>query len=178
MLCRVRLKTSSTRSPWEDSNEPSNERSTSDFQQVNGNSNLELVKNCIYNEFPMLPYILASKSTMPNYISTASSSGSGCNDGIKADVSVHEDKLNLLGAQFVASSAKSLLNPMKRKFVEENQLDLYAPQNNKLREIEVDNEKQILETDVSKGYNYNYFDQWTSMIQPQELNSLAFSGFI
>ncbi|XP_061349676.1 NAC domain-containing protein 2-like [Gastrolobium bilobum] len=169
VLCRVQLKTSSPRSTWEDSNEPSYDP-TSYFQQMNGNSNPELVKNYVGNDLPMLPYILASKYTLPNSIGTASRTGFHT----EAYTSPHED--DLTGAQFLASVSESLLNPLKRKAVEENQLDFYAPQNKKISEV--DDEKQRLETDVSKGYNYHNFDQWTSAIQPQELNNLAFTGCI
>ncbi|XP_061345760.1 NAC domain-containing protein 2-like [Gastrolobium bilobum] len=176
VLCRVRQKISNPRSIWEDSNELSYEPITSHFQQMNENSNLEPVKISLQNEYPMLPYILASESTLPNSIGMASSSRSCCNDDIKEYASLHEDNLNIVGAQFLASAAEGFFNPLKRKAIEENQLDLYAPLNKILRK-EVDDGKQKLEIDVSKGYNFNNFEHWTSIIQPQELNGLAFTGY-
>ncbi|KAG5083808.1 hypothetical protein AAZX31_19G165900 [Glycine max] len=177
VLCRVRQKTISPRSLWEDSNEPIYEP-TSYFQQMSEKSNPEPVKNSLHSEYPMLPYILASKSALPNSIDMASSSSFGCNDDVKAYASLHDGNLNniIIGAQFIAPVAEDLFNPLKRRNIEENELDLYAPLNKKLNE-EVDVGKQILEKDVNKGYNFNNFDQWTSIIQPQEFNSLAFTKY-
>ncbi|KAK7337052.1 hypothetical protein VNO77_17610 [Canavalia gladiata] len=172
VLCRVRQKISSPRSIWEDSNELTYEP-TSQFQQMNENSNPEPVKNSVHHEYPMLPYILASKSALPNSLGMPSSSGFGCNDDVKAYAPLHEDNLNIIGAQFLAPMAEGLFNPLKRKDVEENDLDLYAP----LKLSKVDDEKQKFEIDGSKCYNFNNFDQWTSIIQSQELNSLAFMGY-
>lgn len=158
VLCRVRQKTSSTKSTWEDSNEVGY-GPTSHFQQMNEYSNPEPVKNSVHYEFPMLPYILASKNFLPNSFGMASSTGFRCNDDIKAYASVHADNLNTIGAEFLASAAESYFsNPLKRKAIEENQLDLYAPCNKKLRQV--DDEMQKLEIDVSKGYNFSNFDQW------------------
>lgn len=127
---------------------------------MNEYSNPETVKNSVHNEFPMLPYILASKSFLPNSFGMASSTSFRCNDDIKAYASVHADNLNMIGAQFLASAAESYFsnNPLKRKAIEENQLHLYAPCNKKLSQV--DDEKQKLEIDVSKGYNFSNFDQW------------------
>lgn len=175
VLCRVRQKASSPRSIWEDSSELIYEP-TSHFQQMNENSNPEPVKNSVQNEYPMLPYILASKSALPNSIGMASSSGFGCND-VKAYASMHDNNFNIIiGTQFMAPVAEDLFNPLKRKNIEENELYLYAPFNKKLSE-EVDVGIQRLEKDVNKGYNFSNFDQWSSIIQPQELNSLAFMKY-
>ncbi|KAJ1443841.1 NAC domain [Sesbania bispinosa] len=144
VLCRVRQKVSSPRSNWEDSNEVSYEP-TSQIQQMNENSNPEPVKNSVQNEYPMLPYILASKSTLPNSIGMASCSGFHCNDDIKA-YSLHEDNLDILGAQFLASASEGLFNPLKRKAIEENSLDFYAPTNQKLsREVDDGNQRVEIE---------------------------------
>ncbi|XP_020213038.1 NAC domain-containing protein 67 [Cajanus cajan] len=176
VLCRVRQKTINPRSIWEDSNEVVYEP-TSHFQQLSENSNPEPDKNTLQNEHPMLPYILASKSATPNSIGMASSSGFGCNDELKTYASLLDDNLNIIiGAQFMAPVAEGLFNPLKRKNIEENELDLYAPLDKKLRE-EVDVGKQRLEKDENKGFNFNNFDQWSSIIQPQELNSLAFTKY-
>lgn len=174
VLCRVKQKTSSPRNTWEDSNELSCEP-TNNFQQVNGNFNPEPVKSSVQNEFPMLPYILASRSALPNSIGMASSAGFACNDDIKGYPIAHEDNLNIIGAQFLASAMEGLYNPQKRKAIEVNQLEYASP--NKKLSLGVDDDKQRLEMDVSKGYNFSNFDQWTSIIQPQELNSLAFAGY-
>lgn len=95
----------------------------------------------------MLPYILPSKSTLPYSLGMVSTTGFGCNDDIKAYALFHEHNLNLIGAKFLATTAKSLFNPMKRKAVEEKQLDLYVPHNKKLSE-EVGDEKQRFETQI------------------------------
>ncbi|KAK7245146.1 hypothetical protein RIF29_39981 [Crotalaria pallida] len=181
VLCRVRKKISSLKITLEeDSNELGYEQ-TSYFPQMNENYNNPddepVLKNSMHNEFPMLPYILASKTTLPASIGMASSTSFHCNDDTKAYASVHEDSLDIIGAQFLASAAESFFNnPLKRKAIEENQFDLYVPSSKKQRQVD-DGEKQKLEIDVSKGYNFNNFDQWSSIIQPQELNSLAFTGF-
>ncbi|XP_027348971.1 NAC transcription factor 29-like [Abrus precatorius] len=171
VLCRVRQKSSYSRSIWEDSNDLIYEP-TSQFLQMNQNSNPEQVKNTVHNEFPMLPYILASKSAMPNSISMASSSDFDCIDDVKAYASLHEDNFNIIGA--LAPLAEGLFSPQKRKATEENELDLYAPL--KLSK-EVDDGKQRIEIEGRKGYNFNNFDQWSSIKEPQEFNSLAFMGY-
>lgn len=167
MLCRVRQKISSPRSTWEESNEHSYEPVTSNFQQINESSYPEPVKNSAQNEFPMLPYILASKTVLPNSIGISSSSGFGSNgnDDIKPYASLHEDSLSIMEAKFLASATEGLLNPLKRKATEENELDFYAV-NKKLCK-EVDDREQKHETDTAIGYNFNYFNQWTSIMQPQ-----------
>ncbi|XP_058738138.1 NAC domain-containing protein 2-like [Vicia villosa] len=165
VLCRVRQKTGSPRRGLEDSNELSYYEPTSQFQQMNENSNPEPVKNYVQNEYPMLPYILASKTVLPNTIGMSS-------DNVKPHASFYEESsLNIIGAQFLSSATEGLFdNPLKRKAVENNsETDFYAVLNQNLsREVE---------KDLSKGYNFCNFDQWSSIIQPQELNSLAFTGY-
>ncbi|KAF7804471.1 NAC transcription factor 29-like [Senna tora] len=155
VLCRVRQKTSGTiRSKWEDSHEHSYEP-TSYFQQMNENPNQQ-----------------ASKSIQPSIIDKASSIRFECSDNGKAYTSVHEGKPIIIGEEVLESAAESMFNnPLKRKPIEENQLDFYyAPPCKQPREYEID---------VSKSCNFNYFDQWTSIIiQPQELNNLAFAKYI
>ncbi|AES81824.1 putative transcription factor NAM family [Medicago truncatula] len=170
VLCRVRQKMGSPRSSWEDSNELSYE-STSQFQQMTVNSNPEPVKNYVQNEYPMLPYILASKSALPNSIGMTS-------DNVNIQASSYDDDLNVIGAQFLSATTEGLFNkPLKRKAVEDNvAMDFYDVLNKSLSR-EVDGRKQSLEKDLSKGYNFYSFDQWTSIIQPQELNSLTFTGY-
>ena len=173
VLCRVRQKASSTRSIWEDSNESIHEP-TSHFQEMSENSNPEPAKNSMHNEYPMLPYILASKSSLSDSIGIASGSGFGCNNDVKAYASLHDDII--IGAQSMAPVAEGLINPLKRKNNEEKELDLYASLNEKLSE-EVDVGKQRLEKDVNKGYNFSNFDHWSSIIQPQELNIVTFTKY-
>jgi hypothetical protein len=169
VLCRVRQKIGSPRSNWEDSNELSYEP-TSQFQQMNEISNPEPMKNYVQNEYPMLPYILASKTVLPNSIGMAS-------DNVKPRASFYEDNLNIIGAQFLSSATEGLFNPLKRKAVEDDmEMDFYAVLNKNLSR-EVDDGKERLEKDLSKENNFYNFDQWTSIIQPQELNSLAFTGY-
>ncbi|ESW34732.1 hypothetical protein PHAVU_001G176100 [Phaseolus vulgaris] len=143
VLCRVRQKTGSTRSTWEDSNESIHEP-TRHFPEMNKNSNPEPAKNCI---------------------GIASGSGFGCNNDVKAYASWYDDNSNIvIGAQFMAPVTEGLFNPLKRKNIEENdRLDLL---NKKISE-EVDVGKQRVEKDVNKGYNFNNFDHWTSIIQPR-----------
>jgi hypothetical protein len=169
VLCRVRQKIGSPRSSWEDSNVLSYEP-TNQFQQMNEISNPEPVKNYVQNEYPMLPYILASKIVLPNSIGMAS-------DNVKPHASFYEDNLNIIGAQFLSSATEGLFNPLKRKAVEDDmEMDFYAVLNKNLSR-EVDDGKERLEKDLSKENNFYNFDQWTSIIQPQELNSLVFTGY-
>ncbi|CAJ2632625.1 NAC domain-containing protein [Trifolium pratense] len=171
VLCRVRQKIGSPRSSWEDSNELSYEP-TNQFQQMNEISNPEPVKNYVQNEYPMLPYILASKTVLPSSIGMAS-------DNAKPRASYYEDKdnLNIIGAQFLSSATEGFFNPLKRKAVEDDiEMDFYAVLNKNLSR-EGDSVKERLEKDLSKEYNFYNFDQWTSIIQPHELNSLAFTGY-
>ncbi|CAK8543832.1 unnamed protein product [Lathyrus sativus] len=166
VLCRVRQKTGSPRRSLEDSNELSYYESTSQFQQMKESSNPEPVKNYMQNEYPMLPYILASSnSVLPNTIGMSSTN-------VKPHDSFYEENnLNIIGAQFLSSATEGLFNnPLKRKAVENNsETDFYALLNQNLsREVE---------KDLSKGYNFNNFDQWSSIIQPQEVNSLAFTEY-
>lgn len=138
------------------------------------NPNPEPVKNSTFNDFPMLPYILASKGTLPSIGKASSSTSFQFNDNEKGYASVHEES-SIIEAQFLASTARSL----KRKPLEENQLDLYyAPPFKKLDEE--NKEREILDLAVGKGYSssFNNFDAWTSIIQPQELKNLAFAGYI
>ncbi|XP_045798775.1 NAC domain-containing protein 2-like [Trifolium pratense] len=171
VLCRVRQKIGSPRSSWEDSNELSYEP-TNQFQQMNEISNPEPVKNYVQNEYPLLPYILASKTVLPSSICMAS-------DNAKPHASYYEDKdnLNIIGAQFLSSATEGFFNPLKRKAVEDDiEMDFYAVLNKNLSR-EGDSVKERLEKDLNKEYNFYNFDQWTSIIQPHELNSLAFTGY-
>ncbi|MED6131092.1 hypothetical protein PIB30_006713 [Stylosanthes scabra] len=198
VLCRVRQKTGSPRSTFEDPNEliyePTKNIHHQQMNDENFNNNPEpsVVKTSIVNnEFPMLPYILASRSTLPNSIGVSSSTGFVRNYGSVHDEDHHPNNLNVIGAQFLLASAMESLyntnnNPLKRKSIEEeeekNHLE-YDPPNKKIRVELVDNNGDDKATsvvmDTSKGYNNNfgYFDQWNSITQPQELNSLAFMGY-
>ncbi|XP_054784134.1 NAC domain-containing protein 2-like [Prosopis cineraria] len=175
VLCRVRQKNCSPRSTWEESNEPSYEP-TSYFQQMNYENpdpDDETIKNCVANEFPMLPYILATKtSTHPSNGQASSSLSFQRND----NAFDHEDTSNIIEAQFSESTAGSL----KRKLCEQDQLELYdSPPFKKLSED--DHKRDMLGIDASKGYytsGFNSFDHWNAIIQPQELNNLAFAGYI
>lgn len=103
---------------------------------MNENSKPEPVKNSVHNEYPMLPYILASKTALPNSIGMASSSGFHCNNDVKAYASIlHEDSnLNIIGAQFLLSATEGMFNPLKRKATEDqNELDFYAILNKKTK---------------------------------------------
>ncbi|XP_058723024.1 NAC domain-containing protein 2-like [Vicia villosa] len=165
VLCRVRQKARSLRRGLEDSNELSYYEPTSQFHQMNENSNPEPVKNYVQNEYPMLPYILTSKSVLPNTIGMSS-------ENVKPHASFYEENnLNIIGAQFLSSATEGLFdNPLKRKVVENNSdTDFYAVLNQ--------NVSREVEKDSSKVYNFSNFDQWSSIIQPQELNSLAFTGY-
>ncbi|BAT85700.1 NAC transcription factor [Vigna angularis] len=158
VLCRVRQKASNTRSNWEETIY----EATSQFEEMNENSNPEAAKNSVHDEYPLLPYILASVS---DSIGLVSGSGCGCNDDGKAYASLHDKNTNVIsGAEFMA--AEGLFNPLKRKNTKEKELELYASLDKKLsEEHDVGNEH-----DLNKDCNSNNFDHWTSIILPQELN--------
>ncbi|KAF7818601.1 NAC transcription factor 29-like [Senna tora] len=171
VLCKVRQKSSSPRSTQEDWSEHSYEP-TSYFQQMNfENPNPEPVRNSVHNEFPMLPYILASKDTLPSIGMASSSISFQCNDNGKGFGSVYEDNSILTEVQLLASTAESL----KRKLpLQEKQLELYyAPPFKKLSDQE-DDEREVVDEAVSK----DNFDPWASIMQPQELYNFAFAGYI
>ncbi|MED6140295.1 hypothetical protein PIB30_091781 [Stylosanthes scabra] len=189
VLCRVRQKTGSLRSTFEDPNELIYEPRTKKIHQqmndenFNNNPEPSVVKTSIVNnEFPMLPYILASRSNLPNSIGVSSSTGFVRNYDMKEHGSSvhdedHHNNLNVIGAQFLLASAMEISlynnnnNPLKRKSVEEEESHLeYDPPNKKISLELVENKS----TSVDVGY----FEQWnSSIIQPPELNSLAFMGY-
>ncbi|KAI4300259.1 hypothetical protein L6164_033656 [Bauhinia variegata] len=164
VLCRVRQKTGS---PREDSNESIHDP-TSYFQQMNVNPNPEQIKNSMDNEFPMLPYTLTTESTVPS-VAIAS------NISFQSSVSLQEDNSSKIEAQLLECAAEGLLNPLKRKAIEENELEFYFSPYKKLSAGEDEKDKRV-EIALSK-----YYDHWSSITQPQELTNLLtlpFSGYI
>ncbi|KAI4349168.1 hypothetical protein L6164_009798 [Bauhinia variegata] len=168
VLCRVRQKIGSPRSTWEDSSE-SNHDPASYFQQMNINPYAEQVKNPMQNEFPMLPYILATQSSLPSI-------GIASNIIVQSSASVHEENSNKIEAQFLASATESLFNPLKRTAMEENQLEFYYPPYKKLSTGQDEKDKRV-EITLSKGCNFNNYDQWSSIIEPQDLTNLLAWSF-
>ncbi|KAI9086382.1 hypothetical protein K1719_031836 [Acacia pycnantha] len=178
VLCRVRQKIGSPRSTWEESNEPSNNEPASYFQPMNNyeihRDADETVKNSVFNEFPMLPYILGSKTN--NALPCMANATSSLNYQRTDNAFVHEDTSNIEAAQFSESPDDESL---KRKLCEHNQLNLYdSPSFKKLKGE--DHERDMLAIDISKSYNsgFSSFNHWNAIIQPQELNNLAFAGYI
>ncbi|XP_028776005.1 NAC domain-containing protein 2-like [Neltuma alba] len=171
VLCRVRRKISSPRNTWEESNEPSYEPA-SYFKNYESPDPEETDKTLVFNEFPMLPYILASETNTLPSTGNASSSLSNQRYG---NAFVYEDTSNV-EEQFSESAVESL----KRKLYEQNQMDLYDSPPFKKPLREEDNERDMLDIDVSKSCTsgFNIFDHWNAIIQPQELNNLAFAGYI
>lgn len=176
VLCRVREKISSPRSTWEELNEPSYEP-LSDFQQMNYESRdpEETVKNHVLSEYPMLPYILRSKKNI-DLLSMGNPSSSLSNQR-NDHAFVNKDTSNI-ESQFSEFTANESL--MKRKLCEQSQIDLYnSPPIKKLREE--DCQRNVQDIDISESYNSSFssfFDHWNAIIQPQELNNLAFAGYV
>ncbi|EEF42964.1 transcription factor, putative [Ricinus communis] len=115
VLCRVRQKNSFPRSTWEDPNDPSyyEPLAAGYFPKVN-DPNTEMVKNYLYNDCPMLPYIFASQDF--SCIDEASSSSFQSSDKSFASLLYEGDSVDKDIPQFSVTSFNNLLinNPLKR----------------------------------------------------------------
>nr|UBT01637.1 NAC transcription factor 33 [Litchi chinensis] len=166
VLCRVRQKSGNPRNTWDERNYPTHEATgflpkANELWPSNTNPNVEIAKNLLCNDCPMLPYIFASQD-FP-CMDTASS--------INFQDNGHQ-KDNLM------FSIASLDNSMKRKFnaekyQRENGVSVPRSKKSAAEEIVISVSNNYEGTDHSDGNNSGH-DQWRVM-QYQELNNLAFT---
>ncbi|KAJ7972419.1 NAC domain protein [Quillaja saponaria] len=182
VLCRVRQKSTSPKITLGEKNESVYEPASC-FQQLNEplstttNTNLDMVKNYLQNECPMLPYIFASQN-LPSSFDMASSISFQCSDSGKSCTSIYKDNNVMESQYFLPSASDQSLFSTKRKPLEGNQDDdIYVPSHKKQsyrnNEIGTDSEG----TNHCKGYNFSALDQWSSVLQNHQFHDdLAFTG--
>ncbi|XP_062003865.1 NAC transcription factor 29-like [Rosa rugosa] len=188
VLCRVRQKCNNSRNIWEDQNTTPSYKLSGHFRQgvdeQEASPSIEMVRSYLYKDCPMLPYIFASQKVHPTIKTTSSISFQDTTENRKScsPTPVYQEadsnKINNDG-QFLVSSLDSLINPLKRK-----------PEGNDQRRSSVAPSKRICNRDdqkeeISNGSMINPWgidnqfgadsfnaDQWSSMIQYQELSQL------
>ncbi|GMJ03012.1 hypothetical protein HRI_003970400 [Hibiscus trionum] len=168
VLCRVKQKASIQRTSWEESSITSQEPDSCYVPNSKSQwpSNAEITKSYIFNDCPMLPYIFATSS-----ISFHSSD--------KSSTSVQEANSNNKNLQISFSSPQDIFNPLKRDPMGGTQTS-----NKKLREnmekeevISVNNGCSEMNFYRSIHLENDSFspDQWSSIMEYQELNPLDFT---
>ncbi|XP_059428604.1 NAC transcription factor 47-like [Corylus avellana] len=170
VLCRVREKSRVLiRNTREDRNGPCYEPGVHEPCYVNMNPNLfTAVRNYLYNDCPMLPYIFASHETPCIDASSSISFQSSYSEKSLCPL-VFEDNTIL-----------------KRKLVEGNQREIFVPPSKKVSSRDNENEKVLISLSDSTGMKLcgknqpldnNYFDadQWNSLVQYQEFDHLVFT---
>ncbi|KAK9289922.1 hypothetical protein L1049_008083 [Liquidambar formosana] len=196
VLCRVWQRSSSNpRNNWEDRNGPSYEpaayyspKTDESCHSKNTDLNVEMVRNYLFNDCPLLPYIMASQD-LPCIETASSISFQGST--IIEKTSVCENNLDTKNSQFSMSSYDSTLNPQKRKPIDEFLFQSFLPNRKKLSSRDCTEKEEVIvsvSNDETKtnfcGTNHsegqsegNSFlgDQWNSITQYQELNHLAFT---
>lgn len=190
VLCRVRQKCNSSRSIWEDQNSPCYKlgaytKQADETCSKDTNPSIEMVRNYLYKDCPMLPYIFASPE-LPYTKTTLSISFQGSGDK-NSCTTIHEnDSSNKNNGQLLASSLESLINPFKRKPAAEgnghHQSFVTPSKRICSREYQEEVSTSIgrdgcpmnswgVDQSGSAENNFNA-DQWSSMIQYQELSQL------
>ncbi|KAM1159254.1 hypothetical protein ACFX15_031847 [Malus domestica] len=190
VLCRVRQKCNNTRSIWEDQNSPPSYKLGAYTKQVDGpcsndtNPSIEMVRNYLYKDCPMLPYIFASPE-LP-YAKTASSiSFQGTGNTKSCSTSLHENNSNETNELLLVYSIDDLINPLKRKPTEGNGYKSFVTPSKRIcsrdyKEEEVNSSTSrdcramnLWGVDQSGSADNNLnADQGSSMIQYQELSQL------
>ncbi|XVE61729.1 hypothetical protein DITRI_Ditri06bG0063100 [Diplodiscus trichospermus] len=182
VLCRVRQKSSiQRRNSWEERNftshEPHNYLPKLNDQPwpSKTNDNVEMAnKSYLFNDCPMLPYIVASRD-LPCFDTTSSISFQSSPD--KSCTSVQEANSDKNNLQLPFSSLETLFNPLKRKSMEGGHLQAtsFVPPTRKL--VKEDREKEDVISVRNDCSDINFYgpDQWNSMMQYQELNLLDFT---
>lgn len=179
------------RNAWEDQNGPSYEpdgyfpKVNELLLQTNANPNIEMVKNYLYNDCPMLPYIFASQ----DFPCTKTASTISFQNSDKSCTSVYGDNPDDTTLQFSVASLDNLFLSPKRKLAERNQQE-GCVQPSKKHTTKEDTEKENVSvisisndgndvnfcgTDQSESSNFCPA-QWNSFLQYQELNHWAFTG--
>ncbi|KAA8518769.1 hypothetical protein F0562_016457 [Nyssa sinensis] len=188
VLCRVRQKSSIPQSLWEDRYGSSSE-AASYFPKadkpcsMNTDPNLEMIREYLYKECPMLPYIFDSRD-LPCMDTDSSISF----EGGKTSPSVCEDNSDSKHLQHSVLQFDSLYNSRKRKSIEGDQYDSFIQPKKQLSNRDDQNQEAILaennhnsttgmnfhSTDQFEGNNFNV-DQWNFLIQCQDQGHLAFT---
>ncbi|KAG6642969.1 hypothetical protein CIPAW_09G177800 [Carya illinoinensis] len=202
VLCRVRKKSGMLRNTREDhrNGTPSYEHSTTYFQPVpeeprsmNMNPNLfAAVRNYLYNDCLMLPYIFASheipSNSMHNTTSSSISFPSRSINGTSCPFSFLEDDTNIVkeSQYFVSSSSNNFPNPFKRI------ISLEAGNHDEIRDGFFPPSKNVISINGSNDHSMGIMkfcgtdhlqdnnleaDRWnTSLVQYQEFdNHLVFT---
>ncbi|XP_039013432.1 NAC domain-containing protein 2-like [Hibiscus syriacus] len=164
VLCRVRQKANNIQ------RNITNEEPDS-FYVPNPNelwpSRVETAKTYLFNDCPMLPYMFASQD-LPNCFDAASSISFQGSD--RSGTSVQEANSDNKNLQISFSSPKNLFNPLKRESMEGTQTTSFVPSSNKkLREND-----NIYRSNHLENGDFSP-DQWSSIMQDQELNLLDFT---
>ncbi|KAE8702093.1 ONAC010 protein [Hibiscus syriacus] len=164
VLCRVRQKANNIQRNVT-SEEPDS------FYVPNPNekwpSHVEMAKTYLFNDFPMIPYMFASQD-LPNCFGAASRISFQSSD--RSCTSVQEANSDNKNLQISFSSPKNIFNPLKRESMEGTQTTSLVPTvNKKLRENE-----NIYRSNHLENNSFSP-DQWSSIMQDQELNLLDFT---
>ncbi|KAK1563159.1 hypothetical protein Q3G72_023224 [Acer saccharum] len=193
VLCRVRQKNGNPRnSTWDDHNCPTHETNgflpkANELWPLNANpNNIEIAKSFLYNDCPMLPYILASQDLFP------------CIETDTVSSITFQDNNNGHRKDNLMFSISSLDRSLKRKFNtgsrnqrENDYVQVPVPPSKKItaaEEIVISSSaiSNVYEgtstttttttTDHSDSNNLGHdHHQWSTVMQYQELNNLAFS---
>ncbi|KAK9920889.1 hypothetical protein M0R45_029427 [Rubus argutus] len=192
VLCRVRQKCNNSRNIWEDQNTTPSYKLYGHFRQVDepcskeANPSIEMVRSYLYKDCPMLPYIFASQKVLPSIKTTSSISFQDSTENKKScsltPVYHHVDsnRINNNGGQFLFSSLDSLIiNPLKRKPEGTDQQRCSVAPSKKICNRENPKEEVISTGSmnlwgIDNQFEADHFnaDQWSSMIQYQELSQL------
>ncbi|KAJ4850706.1 hypothetical protein Tsubulata_005608, partial [Turnera subulata] len=184
VLCRVRQKSSIIRNTWEDQNGPNYEPAAGYLPKMNNlhllqanpnPSSFDMVKNYLYNDFPMLPYIFASSRGFPCINEASSNISFQTTDSYSSSTRVYSDNGDGRHLQAPVASFDSFLNPLKRKFAENfDEHRSCIPPSKKLTSNEnmEDFVNEGIEnlnfgTDQPEGNNFSPAVEWNSLMQHQ-----------
>ncbi|CAN1304674.1 NAC transcription factor 25 [Linum perenne] len=118
VLCRVKQKCSNPKSLWEDRSAPIQELPGTFPKQNDPND--DMVRNYLYKECPMLPYIFASQ----DFSCSKPASSINFQGSDKSSTSGYEEDSDDKNLQFSSvTSLDNFFNPLKRKDVEADQQD-------------------------------------------------------
>lgn len=176
VLCRVRQKSGVLRNAREDRNGPCYEPGVQEPLSMDMNPNLvTAVKNYLYNDCPMLPYIFASDQEIPFIDATSSISCQSSNSTGKSCPFVFEDNTS----NYLKELDCNLYDTLKRKLVEGNQREIFVPPSKKVssRDNYQISPRSTTDSTGMKFCDKNNLDadQWNSFIQYQEFDHLVFT---
>ncbi|KAK0584489.1 hypothetical protein LWI29_014086 [Acer saccharum] len=190
VLCRVRQKNGNPRnSTWDDHNCPTHETTgflpkAKELWPLNANpNNIEISKSFLYNDCPMLPYILASQDLFP-FIETDTVSSITFQDNNNG----HRKDNLMFSISSLDRSLKRKFNTGSRNQRENDYVQVPVPPSKKITAAEeivisssaISNKYEGTSTttitDHSDSNNLAHdHHQWSTVMQYQELNNLVFS---